>query len=407
MKLVKLFLKKNIQKKSFTNAAQNQRRCNPALTLCFLCAIPFLTGAQGAFSGGGSAGPSYFDLGAQKTENLASFSAANRIWGGGIQSVIEEAYRDCFKTKIIAGRVMTIRTPFAENHERDSLVEEGWDFLDKGKGGPGSLWPAIERALASDDFEAYTKMLNDGREKVVIFDIPERKWSVSTDIFDIARIKAGSYHGLPHKPYVLSSGKGASQNDVYNYLYCISWTGMDCSAFVWHVLSYTAKAAGRNLEKELRKALGAPSGTKAAWYAGTAFYNSKSKEIIPVNDSIRSLRPADIILFRSKDGSMAHSAIIQSIDFNKGVIRYLQNTDEAPQESRGVHESYIYFKNTHPAARLTDPSLKWSQMRYSPFPGERESAFSDDGERYRAYGGGRVVRLRAFAQISSALNSQK
>jgi hypothetical protein len=48
---------------------------------------------------------------------------------------------------------------------------------------------------------------------------------------------------------------------------------------------------------------------------------------------------------------------------------------------------------------LKDPDLRWTQSRRPPFPGERASPFSDDGERYRAYrelGGGRVVRLRAL-----------
>jgi hypothetical protein len=94
---------------------------------------------------------------------------------------------------------------------------------------------------------------------------------------------------------------------------------------------------------------------------------------------------------------MVHSAIIQSVDMRKGIVRYLQSTDEAPLNERGVHESLIYFDSAHPETALSDPSLVWSQNRYPPFPGEQASAFSDDGERYRAYGGGRVVRLRVLA----------
>jgi hypothetical protein len=97
---------------------------------------------------------------------------------------------------------------------------------------------------------------------------------------------------------------------------------------------------------------------------------------------------------------MAHSAIVQSVDFSAGIIRYLQCTDEAPLAQRGVHDSYIHFDPARPAISLGDPSLVWSQTRYPPFPGEKASPFSDDGERYRAYpelGGGRVVRLKALA----------
>ncbi|MDR1147922.1 MAG: peptidoglycan endopeptidase, partial [Spirochaetaceae bacterium] len=113
--------------------------------------------------------------------------------------------------------------------------------------------------------------------------------------------------------------------------------------------------------------------------------------------------PADILLFRAVNGSMAHSAIIQSIDFSRGIIRYLQNTDEAPLSERGVHESFIYFNPKRASLSLKDASLEWSQKRFSPFPGERDSAFSDDGQRYRAYGGGRVVRLRAMPSIIAKL----
>ena len=172
------------------------------------------------------------------TAALRSFANPARIWGNGVESLIEAAYRQCFKTYIIGGKV-----PFAENHERDSLVEGGWEFRGQGKADAASLWPHISEALQSKDFEHYTKVLGDGKEKVIIFDIPAQKWSISEDLFDIARMKAGSYHGLPHKPYVLVSGGGIAQNDVYNYLYCIAWTGMDCSAFVWHTLSFIARSS--------------------------------------------------------------------------------------------------------------------------------------------------------------------
>ncbi|MDR2521165.1 MAG: peptidoglycan endopeptidase [Spirochaetaceae bacterium] len=355
---------------------------------------------------GGSGAAAQSPLPPDDAKALAAFAAPEKIWGRGLESSIEEAYRLCFKTRILGGRVLTIRLPFAENHERDSLAAGSWDFLGKGKAAPAELWPEIERAFESADFAAYLDTLSDGKEKVIIFNIARRSWSASTDIFDIARMKAGSYHGLPHMPYVLAGGKGVEQSDVYNYLYCVSWAGMDCSACVWHVLSYTARKAGINLGRELRRSLGTPRGAEPSWYAGTAFYNSKSREITAVADGIRNLRAGDIILFRAKDGTMAHSAVIQSVDFAKGVIRYLQDTDEAPQDARGVHESFIHFKPGHSGARLTDAALVWSQQRFSPFPGEKESAFSDDGERYRAYGGGRVVRLRLMPEIAARLGQR-
>jgi hypothetical protein len=329
---------------------------------------------------------------------LAAYSNPARIWGSGVERLIEEAYRLCFNTRILGGKVMNLRMPFAQNNERDKLTEEEWGFLGGGKGNPNFLWERINKILDSLDFIAYTKVFSDGREKVLIFDLPTQTWTVSRDLFDIARMKAGSYRGLLHRPYVLIGGRGLDDIDVYNYLYCVGLTGMDCSGFVWHVQSYIAAAGGVDLGRTLARALGVKNGEDPSRYAGTGFYNSRSSQIMPVKDEIRSLRPGDILLFRAEDGGMSHSAVIQSVDFSSGLIRYLQCTDEAPLAERGVHESFIHFDPANSAVSLSDHSLVWTQSRYPPFPGEKASPFSDDGKRYRAYpklGGGRVVRLRA------------
>ncbi|MDR2245983.1 MAG: peptidoglycan endopeptidase, partial [Treponema sp.] len=47
-------------------------------------------------------------------QNLAAFADPARIWGGGVESVIEAAYRQCFRTWILDGKVMNIRMPFAQ-----------------------------------------------------------------------------------------------------------------------------------------------------------------------------------------------------------------------------------------------------------------------------------------------------
>jgi len=342
-----------------------------------------------------------------QNDHLSSFSNPARIWGNGVERVIEEAYRLCFITRIIDGRIMNIRLPFAENNERSILIDTNWEFIGGGKGTPGMLWPLIEEILDSQPFKEYVSALSSGREKVFIFDIPERKWSSTADLFDIARMKAGSYRGLPHRPYVLTSGKGALESDVYNYLYCIGLVGIDCSGFVWHVLTYIGQKGGLDLGATVSRTLGVPRSADPARYVGTAFFNSNNSQIIAVKDEIRNLRPADIILFRGENGGMAHSAVIQSIDFKKGIIRYLQSTDEAPLSERGVHESYINFNPSNPAVSLGDPLLQWTQKRFAPFPGEKDSPFSDDGERYRAfseYGGGRVVRLRALVPVIERLS---
>jgi len=342
-----------------------------------------------------------------QADHLTLFSDPAQLWGNGIERIIEEAFRLCFRTRIIDGKVMNIRLPFAQNHERDILIESGWEIYEGGKGSPNILWPYIEEILDSKSFEEYISALSSGREKVFIFDIPERKWSASVDLFDIARMKAGSYRGLPHRPYVMTLGKGALESDVYNYLYCIGLVGIDCSGFVWHILTYIGERGGINLGSALSRALGVPRGGTPSWYAGTSFFYSDNSQIIAVKDEIRNLRPADIILFRDSAGGISHSAIIQSIDYKKGTIRYLQCTDEAPLLERGVHESYIFFNPSNPAVSLNDPSLHWTQKRFAPFPGEYDSPFSDDGNRYRAYsekGGGKVVRLRTLIPVIEKIN---
>jgi hypothetical protein len=352
----------------------------------------------------------FLPLGASDIDNLKAFSDPARIWGNGIEKVLEEAYRACFITQIIDGKVMNIRMPFAENNERDLLIDTSWEIIDGGKGSPSALWPAIREIIDSDDFDVYVKTLGDGREQVIIFDIPGKSWRSSRDLFDIARMKAGSYRGLPHRPYVFATGKGIEETDVYNYLYCVGYAGIDCSGFVWHVLSYAARQGGLDLGSVLRRSLGAPRDKDPASYVGTAFFNSRSSQITTVQDSIKNLRPADIILFRGADGAMAHSAIIQSINFKTGVIRYLQSTDEAPLDERGVHESFIYFDPAKPDVSLSSPRLNWTQQRQAPFPGEKASPFSDDGKRYRAYGklgGGKVVRLKPMTDVIDKLNRTK
>jgi hypothetical protein len=343
----------------------------------------------------------------EQADSLSAFSDPVRIWGSGAEAIIEEAYRQCFKTFIIGEQIMNLRMPFAQNNERDTLTNRNWGFLEGGKGNPVFLWGKIEEALNTQDFKKYVETLGDGREKVIIFDLPRQSWTASRDLFDIGRMKAGSYRGLPHRPYVLVTGKGIAQADVYNYLYCVGPAGMDCSGFVWHVLSYIGSKGGVDLGAVLSRSLGVPRGSNPSWYVGTGFYNATSSHISPVEDEIRKLQPGDILLFRSHDGEMAHSAIIQSVNFSSGVIRYLQCTDEAPLSERGVHESFIRFDPARPRLSLQDPSLLWTQKRYPPFPGEIASPFSDDGERYRAYpdlGGGKVVRIKIIASLIAAMN---
>lgn len=343
------------------------------------------------------------------TTFIARFAAPAEQWQRGTEIAIEEAYRQCFKTYIIDGRIMNIRMPFAENNERSALAETNLIIQGGGKSNPAELWNSIDRLLASEDFSSYLKTLQDGKEKVLIFDLASRRWTWTRDLFEIARMKAQAYRGLPHRPNVLHNGQDVESTDVYNYLYCIGRLGMDCSGFVWHVLTYTARKAGIDLQRTVQKALKLPRKLDPGQFVGTWYFDSKRAELEQVPDSINNIRSGDILLFRGSNGQAVHSAIIQSVDFQKGRIRYLQSTDEAPLEERGVHESYIDFDPNKPETSLKDPALRWSQKRYPPFPGEKASAFSDDGERYRAfpeYGGGKVVRFKLMNTIFKTLNAR-
>ena len=341
---------------------------------------------------------------------LQNYADPAETWGRGVEAAIERAYRDCFRTYIVDGRVMTLRLPFAQNNERSELAESDLDVEGGGKADPAAIWNRIDSILELDDFRRYLSMLGDGHDKVIVFDLPARSWSVQFDLFEIARMKAGAYRGLPHKPYILSNGQGANPVDIYNYLYCIGRVGIDCSGFVWHVLASTARAGGLDLGKALRRSLGAPGNAEPSLYVGTDFFDSRSPEIIQVRDQVGKLQPGDVLLFRGDDGAAVHSAIVQSVDRVAGLVRYMQSTDEALPDERGVHDSWIRFDPAHPEISLKDRSLAWSQGRFPPFPGEKPSAFAGDGERYRAfpeYGGGKVVRLKVMDGPIRRINAGK
>jgi hypothetical protein len=333
---------------------------------------------------------------------LAAFSNASAEWGYGAEALIEQAFRACFRTYIIDGKILTLHLPFSENNERSELAGTNLAVPGGGKTTPTILWDQVDVLVASDDFKKYVSAVSDGREKLVTFDLKTRSWSVSRDWFTIGQMKAGNYLGLPHQPVILSKGAGITPAEIYNYLYGVGRLGIDCSGFVWYELTTIAKAGGLDLNRALSRYLGAPSPALAPLYIGTWFFDSRNKNLEIVKDEIRNLRPADVFVFRGPDGTTSHSAIIQSIDLAHGSIRYLQSTDVAEQDDRGVHESLITFDPGRPQMSLKDPSIVWHQRRTAPFAGEAGVDFWDDGQRYRAFpdvGGGFVVRLKLLQKL--------
>jgi hypothetical protein len=374
-----------------------------ALALCLgAAAVPAAYPAQ-------RADPRLAAPGGSDEEFLSAYSQASADWGNGVEAIIEEAFRKCFRTYIVSGRVITLHLPFAENNERSELAGSRLSVEGGGKGDPLALWDQIDTIIASPDFARYVAELSDGREKVITFDLAARAWSSSRDWYAIAQMKSGSYPGLPHKPTVLAGGRGIAAPDIYNYLYGVGRLGMDCSGFVWSVLTAVAKTGGLDLDKALRRYLGAPSAARASLYIGTWFFDPRNRNLLTVKDEIRNLRPCDVLVFRGDGGLTTHSAVIQSIDMKAGTIRYLQSTDNAEKDDRGVHESLITFDPSRPQTSLKDPSLVWHQRRTAAFTGEEAGIeFWDDGERYRAYpehGGGAVVRLKALQKLMGRLST--
>ncbi len=290
---------------------------------------------------------------------------------------------------------MTLRMPFGMNGEREGTPGYTQEFVLGAKGAPEQLWPLIDAVLASDAFRAYVTRLMEPREQAVIFDLERRGYTVSYDPKLLGLLEMGPYPGTETRVHVLRFGGTVSQTDVYNYLYAVAGLGVDCAGFVYDIEKAVMLAHGVDADVELGRAWAvAPS--RAAQYVGLSFLDPRNRYTEVTSERIEDLRPGDIILFRGTDGTFKHSAVIQSIDLGTGAIRYVQSTDWAPADERGVHDSVIRFEN--PKATLRDPSLKWLQQVRPPFRGEVEPRYwRNDGHRffwYPADQGSVVVRLR-------------
>jgi hypothetical protein len=340
---------------------------------------------------------------------LSAYAEVPEEWGSGVEAVIERAYRECFRTFVIEGKVRTLRLPFAENSERSELAGGDLKVTGGGKADPAALWESIGKLFDSPDFSAYLGTLSDGREKIVFFDLPTRTWTASEDRFLVERMLKGLYPGLPHRPALLSRGEGAEDSDIYDYVYCVGGLGIDCSGFAWHALRAVAKEGGLDLDAAVRREARLPRGADPSLFVGASFFDPKGGRTRILPDRLDALQPGDLLLFRGEDGSFIHSCVVQSVDLAAGKIRYLQSTDESPLDERGVHDSLLLFDPASPGASLKDPGLDWRQLRGVAFEGEPPSAFTDDGARFRAYpesGGGIAVRLKALEKTVAKLRAR-
>jgi hypothetical protein len=312
-----------------------------------------------------------------------------------VERLIEAAYRRFFKVYRIGAQVMTLRMPFGMNGEREGTPGYTQEFALGGKGTPEQLWPLIDAVLSSDPFRAYVTRLQEPREQAVIFDLERRSYTVSYDPRLLGLLEMGPYPGTETRVHVLRFGGTVSETDVYNYLYAVAGLGVDCAGFVYDVEKAVMLVYGVDADRELGRAWGVTS-ARTAQYVGLSFLDPRGRYTQVTSERIEDLRPGDVILFRGSDGMFKHSAVIQSIDLENGAIRYVQSTDWAPADERGVHESVIRFQD--PQATLRDPTLKWLQQVRPPFRGEVEPRYwRNDGHRFFWYPkdqGSVVVRLR-------------
>jgi hypothetical protein len=317
-----------------------------------------------------------------------------------IEIFIDAAFQEYFRDFTIGARRMTVRMPFALNNERGSGRAHSQAFYLSGKGTPDTLWPYIDSVFASKAFGRYAAQIAAPGEKAVVFMLPRRTYHISSNQNLLEALRQDSYPGTPTRIFVRRDGDQISEADVYNYLYAVASVGVDCSGFAYHVLESIARAHGIDADRELaRRWKVGPREVRQR--VGLWFYDPANGYTEMVADRIEDLRPADLILFRGSDGSLKHSAVIQSIDLENGIIRYLQSTDWAIEEERGVHLSIIRFDPSRPRVGLSHYSVRWLQQVRPPFDGEEEPRdWQTDGDRYLWYtdaGGSMVVRPRFLA----------
>jgi len=319
-----------------------------------------------------------------------------------LEEVIEETFRSCFYTRRIEGRSLSLRLPFGQNGERRGEAGFSQEIFLGGKGAPEEIWERVGSLLDADDFRLYSQVLQVPVQKVIRFDLELAGWKVSAEPRLLELLEQGPYPGTRTRVFVLKRDSVLSEVDVYNYLYCVGAVGLDCSGFVYHILKAAVRCLGADLEGALAERWRLAR-QKVPLAFGLWTLDPEKGYTERVRDAVENLRPADIFLFRGRGGAFRHSAVIQSIDRDRGLIRYVQCTDWAPQEQRGSHESFIRFDPAHPEVSLGDSSVRWTQGVLPAFTGEPGLRYwRNDGDRYRAFwptGRSLVVRLKLLRTL--------
>ena len=319
-----------------------------------------------------------------------------------VQKIIETTFREYFRNYRIGGESLGMRMPFALNYERQGGPGYSQSFYLGGKGTPQQLWPYIDSVLASAEFSSYMEGVTSPGDKIIVFELERKAYSISRDQQLIESLREGIYPGTATRIFVYKRGAALSEADVYNYLYAVASVGVDCSGFTFYIHDSIAQAYGADLTTMLGERWNTSTSDVRA-RVGLWFYDPASGYTDAIEDRIENLRPGDVILFRGSDGGLKHSAVVQSIDLEKGLIRYVQSTDWAVESERGVHRSVILFDPSRPEASLRHYSVIWKQQVQPPFDGETEPRdWLTDRDRYAWYpeaGGSLVVRLRYLSEV--------
>lgn len=327
-----------------------------------------------------------------------------------IAQIVKSAYDNGVRWLRIDGQWLRLRIPFGMNGERSAASGQAQNFLGDGKASPDRLWPAIIDSLHSSDAVDFRAALNQPGPKTIRFDLVAKTWKVedSFPTTDVSQPSGDPEDSPLLQARLIKTGPGVTAADMYDYLYSIAALGMDCSGFVYYIQKSIAQALAVDLDILLAAELGVRS-DQVSGLAGIQLFDPANGHTEGVFDTISALRPGDILLFRGQKGIFKHSAVIQSINWQAGIVQYVQSTDWAPREQRGVHDSYIHFDPARPDTSLADPSVRWLQKIQPAFPGETEPrGWLDDGDRYRNRwsntGRGIVVRLNVLRDSIEARN---
>ena len=319
-----------------------------------------------------------------------------------VEKIIATAFREYSRNYQIAGESLTLRMPFGLNNERQGGPGYSQSFYLGGKGTPQQLWPYIDSVMASAKFSDYVEGITSPGDKVILFELERKAYSIYRDPELFESLRKGIYPGTATHIFVHKRGTALSEADVYNYLYAVASVGVDCSGFSYYIHNSLARAYGTDLDEVIGK-LWKTNPSNVRGRVGLWFYDPASGYTDAFEDRIDMLRPADVILFRGSDGGLKHSAVVQSIDLEKGLVRYVQSTDWAVESERGVHQSVILFDPSRPEVSLRHYSVIWKQQVQPPFDGETEPRdWLTDRDRYAWYpaaGGSLVVRLRYLAAL--------